>query len=52
MAEVVDLAFETAMRRSEVLGLRRNALHLKDRFLRVVEGKEGSRDVPLTPSVR
>ncbi|KQB95499.1 hypothetical protein AL073_16815 [Loktanella sp. 1ANDIMAR09] len=48
MAEVVELAFETAMRRSEILRLRRNDLHLKERYLRVVEGKEGSRDVPLT----
>jgi integrase len=48
MAQVVELAFETAMRRSEILKLRECDLHLEDRFLRVVEGKEGSRDVPLT----
>lgn len=45
MAAVVDLAFETAMRRSAILRLRRNDLHPKARFPCVVEGKEGSRDV-------
>lgn len=48
MAQVVELAFETAMRRSEILKLTEEDLHLEERFLRVVEGKEGSRDVPLT----
>lgn len=48
MAQVVELAFETAMRRSEILKLVESDLHLEERFLRVVEGKEGSRDVPLT----
>ncbi|MDG1470359.1 MAG: tyrosine-type recombinase/integrase [Ascidiaceihabitans sp.] len=48
MAVVVELAFETAMRRSEILKLRKEDLSLGDRFLRVVDGKEGSRDVPLT----
>ena len=47
MAQVVELAFETAMRRSEILRLRECDLNLDGRFLRVVEGKEGSRDVPL-----
>jgi len=48
MAQVVELAFETAMRRSEILKLVESDLHLEERFLRVFEGKEGSRDVPLT----
>ena len=48
MAVIVELAFETAMRRGEILKLRPCDLSLKQRFLRVVDGKEGSRDVPLT----
>lgn len=48
MAVVVELAYETAMRRGEILKLRSWDLFLRDRFLRVVDGKEGSRDVPLT----
>lgn len=48
LAQIVELAYETAMRRSEILNLRQCDLHLDERFLRVVEGKEGSRDVPLT----
>ncbi len=48
MAQIVELAFETAMRRSEILRLVPNDLCLGNRFLRVVDGKEGSRDVPLT----
>ncbi|MEY8096539.1 tyrosine-type recombinase/integrase [Falsihalocynthiibacter sp. S25ZX9] len=48
MAVVVELAFETAMRRSEILKLTKDDLCLEQRFLRVVDGKEGSRDVPLT----
>ena len=48
MAEIIELAYETAMRRSEILRLTKSDLSLDERFLRVVEGKEGSRDVPLT----
>ena len=48
MGAIVELAFETAMRRSEILRLTPQDLHLDKRFLRVVDGKEGSRDVPLT----
>lgn len=48
MAVVVELAFETAMRRSEILRLTSADVNLEERFLRVVDGKEGSRDVPLT----
>lgn len=48
MAVIVELAYETAMRRGELLKLKPQDLFLEDRFLRVVDGKEGSRDVPLT----
>ena len=48
MAIVTELAYETAMRRSEILKITPNDLHLNARYLRVVNGKEGSRDVPLT----
>lgn len=48
MAVIVELAYETAMRRGELLKLTPGDLHLEERFLRVVDGKEGSRDVPLT----
>lgn len=48
MAVVVEFAYETAMRRGEILKLTVRDLHLEERFLRVVDGKEGSRDVPLT----
>lgn len=48
MAVIVELAYETAMRRGELLKITPNDLFLEDRFLRVVDGKEGSRDVPLT----
>lgn len=48
MALIVELAYETAMRRGEILKLRPMDLSLEEQFLRVVDGKEGSRDVPLT----
>jgi len=48
MAVIVEIAFETAMRRSEILKLTPKDLRLEDRYLCVVDGKEGSRDVPLT----
>lgn len=48
MALIVELAYETAMRRGEILKLRPMDLSLEQQFLRVVDGKEGSRDVPLT----
>lgn len=48
MAVIVEIAFETAMRRSEILKLTPKDLHLSVRYLSVVDGKEGSRDVPLT----
>lgn len=48
MAVIVELAYETAMRRGELLKITPQDLFLEERFLRVVDGKEGSRDVPLT----
>ena len=47
MAVIVELAYEAAMRRGELLKLRPCDLFLEDKFS-VVNGKEGSRDVPLT----
>lgn len=40
--------YETAIRRGELLKLTPGDLNLEERFLCVVDGKEGSRDVPLT----
>jgi len=48
MREVVELAYETAMRRSEILKLTPSCLHLGERYLDVIDGKTGSRSVPLT----
>jgi len=48
MAGVVEIAFETAMRRSEIVNLTPRVLHLEDRFLWVIDGKTGDRAVPLT----
>jgi len=48
MAVVIELAYETAMRRSEILRLTPNDINLEDRILDVVNGKTGSRSVPLT----
>lgn len=48
MAEVVELAYETAMRRSEILKLNSTCLHLDQRYLDVIDGKTGNRSVPLT----
>ena len=48
MREIVELAYETAMRRSEILRLTPACLHLADRYLDVIDGKTGSRSVPLT----
>ncbi len=45
---VIELAFETAMRRSELLRLTPKCLHLSDRLLDVIDGKTGDRSVPLT----
>lgn len=48
MALIVELAFETAMRRSEILKLTTHCLHLEDRIADVIDGKNGTRSVPLT----
>lgn len=48
MAIIVELAYETAMRRSEIIKLTRSCLHLGDRIVDVIDGKTGTRNVPLT----
>ncbi|MBH3394929.1 site-specific integrase [Pseudomonas kermanshahensis] len=48
MALIAELAYETAMRRSEILKLTVNCLHLEQRIADVVDGKNGTRSVPLT----
>ncbi len=48
MAEIAELAYETAMRRGEIVGLKAKHLHLDQRLLSVVDGKTGDRSVPLT----
>ncbi|MEF9673435.1 site-specific integrase [Pseudomonas sp. PCH446] len=48
MALIAEIAYETAMRRSEILKLTVNCLHLDARIADVVDGKNGTRSVPLT----
>ncbi|WP_322614029.1 site-specific integrase [Pseudomonas sp. BIC9C] len=48
MALIVELAYETAMRRSEILKLTTHCLHLEERIADVIDGKNGTRSVPLT----
>lgn len=48
MALIVELAYETAMRRSEILKLTTHCLHLDERIADVIDGKNGTRTVPLT----
>jgi len=48
MGQIIELAYETAMRRSEILNLHSKDLNLNERLLRVRNGKTGERDVPLT----
>lgn len=48
MALIVELAWETAMRRSEIFKLTPRCLHLEERLLDVIDGKTGNRSVPLT----
>ncbi|WP_407652431.1 tyrosine-type recombinase/integrase [Cohaesibacter marisflavi] len=48
MRPIIELAYETAMRRTEITRLRLRDLHLSERFLDVIHGKEGDRSVPLT----
>ncbi|MEQ8801326.1 MAG: site-specific integrase [Haliea sp.] len=48
MAAITELAYETAMRRGEIVRLTPRHLHLEERYLAVVDGKTGDRSVPLT----
>jgi integrase len=48
MKIIVEVAYETAMRRSEIIKLTPRVLHLNDRCLSVIDGKTGDRVVPLT----
>lgn len=48
MATIVELAYETAMRRSEIVKLTPSCLHLEERIVDVIDGKTGTRNVPLT----
>ena len=48
MRPVIELAFETAMRRSEILKLTPSCLHLEEQLAEVIDGKTGDRSVPLT----
>jgi integrase len=48
MSMVIELAYETAMRRAELLKLTPEGIHLEERLLDVIDGKTGSRSVPLS----
>lgn len=48
MQEIVEIAWETAMRRSEIINLQARHLDLDSRTLTVENGKTGDRIVPLT----
>jgi integrase len=48
MALIVELAYESAMRRSEMTKLTPSCLHLEERIVDVIDGKNGTRSVPLT----
>ncbi|MGI9356659.1 MAG: tyrosine-type recombinase/integrase [Rhizobiaceae bacterium] len=48
IAKVVEFAYETAMRRSEIVKLRLKHFHPEQRLVSVVNGKEGDRSVPLS----
>tara|TARA_R110001606_G_C15400579_1_gene652886 strand:- start:8352 stop:9089 length:738 start_codon:yes stop_codon:yes gene_type:complete len=48
MQEIVELAYETAMRRGEIVKLCSKHLYLDERILSVIDGKTGDRSVPLT----
>lgn len=48
MKVLVEVAYETAMRRSEIIKLTPRVLHLDERSLSVIDGKTGDRVVPLT----
>ena len=48
MKVIVELAYETAMRRSEIIKLTPKVVHLEERVACVVDGKTGDRSVPLS----
>lgn len=48
MKLIVELAYETAMRRSEIVFLTAGCVHLEERIADVIDGKNGTRSVPLT----
>lgn len=48
MALIAELAYETAMRRAEIVKLTPSCVHLEERIADVVDGKNGTRSVPLT----
>ncbi|WP_236690569.1 tyrosine-type recombinase/integrase [Stutzerimonas stutzeri] len=48
MKLITELAYETAMRRSEIVKLTIEHVHLEERIADVVDGKNGTRSVPLT----
>ncbi|MFC0159518.1 integrase [Mameliella alba] len=48
MAEIIELAYETAMRRAEITKLLPRHLKLEERYLEIEDGKTGDRVVPLT----
>ncbi|MBQ4856237.1 site-specific integrase [Rhodanobacter sp. B2A1Ga4] len=48
MSLIVELAYESAMRRSEMTKLTPSCLHLEERIADVIDGKNGTRSVPLT----
>ncbi|MCX7514764.1 tyrosine-type recombinase/integrase [Frateuria hangzhouensis] len=48
MRIIVEIAYETAMRRSEIIKLTPSCLHLEERIADVIDGKTGTRNVPLT----
>ncbi len=48
MATFIELAYETAMRRGEIINLTPKVLNLGERYLTVIDGKTGDRPVPLT----
>lgn len=48
MRPIVELAYETAMRRGEIVKLTAKDIYLDERYLSVIAGKTGDRSVPLT----
>lgn len=48
MRLITELAYETAMRRSEIVMLTTDCVHFEERIADVIDGKNGTRSVPLT----